>query len=905
MGRLLGAARQGRGSAAVVRGEAGIGKSALLASMRARAEDFTVLDARGLQAESELPFAALADLVRPALSRLDGLPERQAAALRGALALGPPVDSDRFAVAAATLSLLASVADEGCVLAIVDDAHWIDGASREALLFAARRVEADPVLMVFAVREGEGESFDGSGLPEIAVGPLDQDASGKLVEELTGGGATAAVRAEIVAASGGNPLALVEMARSLTDAQLRGDEALGESLHTAATVERAFLRRTAVLSDGARAALLVAAAGSSDQLGEIQSACSLAGIDPDGLREAEHAGLLARDGGIEFRHPLLRSAVYRDATAEQRRRAHAALAQAVGAAASRERRAWHLAAAAEGPDDAAADALEETAASARGRGALAAAARALERAADLSAGDDTRARRLFEAASNAYLAGASTQARRLLDSVPAPRSDPLLRADVEHLYGQVDMWDGHTDAAHRRLTAAAVEVQPDDPRRAALMLADGSLAALLSGSIQTGIGIARHAHRLAADLAADVSAVTAPILANGLLLAGEVEEGLPLLGVWDRIPVEQRPPTALIQIAPPLTWIEAYDDTRAMLDGLIGVGRDLSSPSILVPALWNLAELDLRMGRWNEAYANCTESVSLAETTGQGPHLSLAFMARVEAGRGLEDECRAHAGQAVALGRDLGSGAALAYGLSALGLLELGLGRSATTIETLEGLADALDGMGVHEPAVVPFMPDLIEAYVLQGRLDEARSRLASLGRQAERTGFAWTNAVTARCAGLLADDGSYDEAFEHALDWHARVQQPFERARTQLCYGERLRRGRRVCEAREQLRLALDEFERLGAAPWAGKALSELRATGERRRSRGSETSELTPRELQVALVVAEGATNREAAASLFLTVKTIEFHLGQIYRKLGVRSRTELAHRMASGDRLEIAQT
>src|SRR5215213_7813321 len=258
---LLQAARTGRGSSAVLRGEAGIGKSALMGNARERADDFTVLAARGLQAESELSFVTLADLLRPALGAIDDLPGRQAAALKGALALGPPVDSDRFAVAAATLSLLARVAEAGPVLVLVDDAHWIDGASREALLFAARRLEADPVVVLFAIREGEGESFEDTGLRTLVVGPLDEDASGALVEDLTSGRAAATVRAELAVATGGNPLALVEMAGSLTPAQLTGQEALGESLPAATSVERAFLRRTAALSDGARAALLVAAAG--------------------------------------------------------------------------------------------------------------------------------------------------------------------------------------------------------------------------------------------------------------------------------------------------------------------------------------------------------------------------------------------------------------------------------------------------------------------------------------------------------------------------------------------------------------------------------------------------------------------------------------------------------------------
>jgi DNA-binding CsgD family transcriptional regulator len=897
--RMLDAARAGTGCALVIRGEAGIGKSALLAHARANAAGFRVLSARGLQAESELPFAALSDLLRPVLGAIDELPDRQAAAVRGALALGPPIESDRFATAAASLSMLATAAERSPLLMLVDDAHWIDGASLEALMFTARRLGSDPMVALFAIREGETDAFEDSGLAELVVGPLERDPSDRLLGDLTGDRASASVRGRLFQATGGNPLALVEVAESLSTAQLSGDEQLDELLPAAATVERVFLRRIEHLSEASRDALLVAAVGASDRGTEVEVACALAGADPAALREAEDAGLVRRAGEtIEFRHPLLRNAVYRSASPEERHRAHRALAQAVDPRRAAERRAWHLAAAADGMDADAASALVEAAEDARRRGALTVAARALERAAEVTPDHTTRARLRYDAATNWRLAGDSPRARSLLGRSAEGDLDPLLRADIEHLLGQIAMWEEQPRVARPRLEAAANGVESHDTTRAAAILTDASLAALLSGDIPGGIGLGRRAHELAKGRH-ELLAMTGPLLANGLLLSGAPEEARALLMTYDAIPADKRPPAALIQIAPPLTWIEEYDKARSFLEDLIRKGRELSSPSILVPALWNMTELEYRVGRWDQGYAAGSEAVSLARDSGQMLHSGLAFVARIEAGRGLEADARAHAEEAFALSDQVGYGAGIAYSLAALGLLELGLGRTDAAVERLLQLDAALGGMGVYEPTVVTSLPDLIEACVRAGRPGDAEAGLRRLTDSAERSGFAWSNATAARCAGLLAGDDAYESCFERALGWHGRVSQPFEQARTQLCFGERLRRGRRVADARDQLRAALAGFEQLGAAPWVERAQLELNATGERRRPRGPETDDLTPREMQVALLVAQGSTNRETAAALFLTTKTIEFHLSQIYRKLGLRSRTELAHRMAAEHR------
>ena len=888
-------AQAGIGSAVLVRGEAGIGKSALLDFAQSSRNGFEVLTARGVQAESELPFAGLADLLRPVVGQIAELPEPQRLALSGAFAIGPPAAGDRFAVAAATLGLLARVADDHPLMCVVDDAHWIDDASREALLFAARRLGADPVVMLVAVRDGETDAFDDSGLPEVSVGALDRDSADALIVRTSDGRASPEVRARLYEATAGNPLALVEMTESLSDDQLNGQTFLGEDLPPAERVERAFVQRVAMLGGDGPAAMLVAAAGGSDRLVEVEAACQTLGIDPAALVAARRQGLLRGDDDVELRHPLLRSAVYRAADVAERRRAHAALADAVRGPSADERRIWHLAAAAHDVDEQVASALAEVGRAAASRGGLATAARALERAARLTPDDDVRARRLYEAAQRRHLTGASKAARALLEEAAALSPDELLMADIDLLRGQIETWQGEMQTATARLTAAAERIAPLDHTRQMLLLIDASLAALLSGQIPAGTELARRAHAVATELDDGSAAVTGPLLGNGLLLSGQVAEGLPLLLSYEAIPAEQRDPAATIQIVPPLTWVEEYGRADALLRRLIEQGRARSSPSMLVPALGNLAELDFRRGRWQAGYAEAAEALSLArDGAGQMLHVALIFVCRFEAARGLEAECRAHVQEGLTAAMALQYGAAIAYTMGALGLLELGLGNAAEAAVILQQLEDALDGMGVTEPTVVTSRADLAEALIRSGRPEDARAVVDRLAADAEASGLAWPNATARRCAGLLAGADDYASCFEDALTWHARVTQPFETARTELCYGERLRRDRRPSEARRPLERAIATFERLGATPWSERARSELAATGERRQGRGPRADSLTPRELQVALVVAGGATNREAAASLFLTEKTIEFHLGHIYRKLGVRSRTELANRL-----------
>ena len=616
------------------------------------------------------------------------------------------------------------------------------------------------------------------------------------------------------------------------------------------------------------------------------------------LEAAAAAGIVTTVGGQpRFLHPLLRSAAYRATSADERRLAHRALADAAAGEQRDERRAWHRAAAASEPDESVAAELVENALVARQRGAHAAAASAFERAARLTVDDEWRAQRLLDAADDHRRSSRSEHAILLLQEAVEATNDPYRRADVQHLHGALETWRGDPLAAHTLLTTEAEPLRELDPRKAALMLADASWPCYLGGDIARGVATAEQACAVA-ERADDATRVLAAVmLAQGLILQGETTHGRELL---ERArPLLELPETArrapeLVQAAAHVfIWLEEYALARRLLGLVVDSARVESSPGALPYALAITSELDFRTGNWAAAYATATESLRLAQETGHANGLSfgLVGLARVEAAQGRSGDCRTHAAGAMELAA-FGVRSLVVYASSVLGHLEFALGHTTAAIEHLEQVSRGVERQGIGEPAVVPWAADLVEALLRAGRTDDAERVLGRLERQAQATGGRWAQAAAARCRGLVADEAELDAAFTAALDLHERTVGPFERARTLLCYGERLRRARRRTDAREPLRAALGVFERLGATPWTERTRMELEATGEQvRRSEEPAMRRLTPQELQVALVVARGATNREAGAALFLSPKTIETHLGRIYRKVGVRSRTELA--------------
>jgi DNA-binding CsgD family transcriptional regulator len=903
---LLAEARGGISGSLAIRGAPGIGKTALLRYAIGRGADMTVLRASGVESESDLPFSGLSDVLRPAMGLLDQIPRRQADALAGALAIGPPAAQDRLTILAATHRLLAASAEQRPILVAVDDAHWLDVSSRDALLFAGRRLQADRAALIFTARDGEPVEFNAPHVPDLVLEGIDQQACDGL---LAGSGAmelSPAVARTILRATAGNPLAIMEAASLLSQAQLAGHERFDEPLPLGTQMQRSFARRVGLLPTMTRAALVVVAASQSRAIDEVRRACEMLRIEPAALELAERERLIEKDGvRVQFAHPLMRSAAYHAAPPPERRAAHRALASVLAGETYASERAWQLAAAADGVDEEVARALDEAGRQARERTGHASASRAFERAARLTPEPEQRARRFLEAGSDAHFAGESARALRLLGEALPHAREAALSADIEHTRARVAMRTGSPAAARKILLATADMIEPHDPARAAMILVDATTTCFQEGDPEDGIvepalAIARRAHALGSPVGGLPDAAASGLLGKALVCAGRAAEGRPHL-IRCLAAMEQTDSlwvaVQLIQCAVVFLWLEEYENARRPVEALISRARAASLSGALAYPLCNLSEVEFRTGRWQEAFAAAAEAVGLARNLGQTATLQYALLclAWVEAGLGREQDCRRHAAAALELAGPGGITIA-GYAMAVLGLLELGLGNSEQAVEQLSGLLHvyATEGVDAVEQGLFQFMPNLIEAYVRAGARAEAESALETLQAAAVATRRNWTTATAARCRGMLAEV-SFDEHFEEALRLHALTPTPFERARTELCYGERLRRARRRTEARARLSRALETFEQLGAEPWAERAREQLRSAGEAvRRRAGPGLEQLTAQELDIALRVARGATNKEVAGAVYLSPKTVEAQLSRIYSKLGIRSRTELAHRL-----------
>ena len=895
--RVLEAAREGRSEVLVVRGEPGIGKTSLLEAAAERAADFTVLRARGVESEAELPFSGLLELLRPVAAQIDRLPEPQAGALRSALALGPTDGADRFAACAGTLGLLSLASEDRPVLVLLDDAHWLDSASREALAFAARRLRAEGVAMLWAARCEEMPLFSLAGLNELALGGLDESDARKLLEAVGSPPISPEAVDGLLEATRGNPLGLLEIPLLLNQAQRVGAEPIEQPLPVGPAVEQAFGRRLERLPERTQAALLVAAVSASPELGTIERALALEHESLAVLVPAENDGIVETVGGrLEFRHPLVRAAVHARATPAARRAAHRAVASALADGQRVDERAWHRALAAVGPDDAVAAELEAVGARAEAT-SWRAASRAFEHAAQLTPGGEARGRRLLSAARAAYTGGQLETAARLVpDAAGLLGSDPALQAEAEHLWGRVQSAQGESRPGAHRLEAGAERIEAIDPERAALMLVDAVVPWLELGEHARADQAAARAWDLPWPRGGRTELALSLAFGDVLAPQGRFSEAIELWLRGAELATDDDP-EALSRIAEAVFSAGEHERARATAERAVERARESSALGILPVALGVLVFADLRTGRLRHAAGAAGEAVDLVRALGQQGELgdALARLAWVEAMLGREDECRRHAAEGMKLLAGIDHDGPLSG--PAVGLLELGLGRPQEAVEAFEFTRRAR-GERMRGDAIVPrpVLANLIEAYVRAGRPDDARRDLAELSRQAEACGLPFARAAAARTSGIVEGE---EEHFLEALAWHERQPNAFERGRTLLCYGELLRRERRRADARSRLRAALSDFDDVGAASWAERARVELRATGERARRRVPDTrDELTPQELQVSALVAEGLTNREIAARLFLSPKTIETHIRHAFQKLGVRSRTELAVAFKSGD-------
>jgi DNA-binding CsgD family transcriptional regulator len=889
---LLDAARDSRSGVLVLRGQAGAGKSALLQDAVEQASDMQVLEARGIESEAELPFAGLHQLLRPILGRqVEGLPGPQATALRVAFGLEHGRGEDRFLVSVAVLSLLAEAAERRPVLCVVDDAHWLDEASANALVFVARRLEAEAVVLLFAARDGDRRRFGAVGLPELEIRGLDRVAVAALLAERAAVLVDPEVRDRLVEWTDGNPLALIELPSALTSDQLSGTQPLPPRLPLTDGVEHAFLERVRRLSNDAQALLMIAAAEDSGRQATVIAAAGALGAGVAALDAVEEAGLVrVRAGTITFRHPLVRSAVYQGATTSQRRQAHLALAGAADREGDADRRAWHLAAAAVEPDERVVRELDAAAERASGRGGFEAACAALERAASLTADPRSRARRLVAAAEHAWAAGQLDRTTGLLEAARPLATEPLLRANVGRLRGWFELSVGSVAAAQPILVQAALDAATVDPERARRILAGAAEAAWLESDRNAGAELRRVAARL--DPASSphdryFADLTAGFLAN---LEADQAAAVRLLTGAIELAGRLKDPDLLSLAAHHAFYVG--DDTAAhqLNVRVAAAARAGGKAAELLFTLPRLAQAELLCGRWAAAAASAGEAVRLAAETGQSAlsALPLAWLTLLAALKGEEDAFWSRVAETEQVA------AAYALGVFQSPVLDVLQWARAVQKSGTERPASAATLLGELSHPVIARMAalDAVEAAVHAGRRTAAMEQLKVLEAFATHTGAPWARARAAHAHGLLSEGHLAEGRFQEALGHHRRAGRPFERARTELAYGELLRRGRRRVDARAHLEAALDTFEHLGAAPWAERARAELRASGQAARPRDpSALWQLTPQELQVARFVARGLPTREVAAQLFLSPRTVEFHLRNVFAKLGITSRTQLA--------------
>jgi DNA-binding CsgD family transcriptional regulator len=893
--------------AVVLEGEPGIGKTVLLGQAMAEARSYRILAAAPAEAERELSFTGLMDLIEPVLEpAVTELPPPQRHALEVALLQRDTggSDPDPRAIGAGVLGVLRALARDGPLLIVVDDVQWLDGASQSALSFAVRRLQAEPVALLFGRRlDGEAEraplerSLAGERLRALQVGPLTLGAVQRILRERLGDALPRPVVRRVWQASAGNPFFALEIAQALQGRVASVEP--GQPLPVPENLARLVQDRVGALPPGALRVLWIVAAASTPTLGLLESAL---GTDIGPLLESAVDAKIVelRGDRIRFVHPLFASAVYSLIGEDERRELHLRLARLID---EDEERTRHLARTAEAPDEEAAAALEKAARKARSRGATSAAAELCEEALRLTAptSQDLARRRRIVASGYHFESGDTVRAIALLqEAVASARRGPT-RAECLSRLARIHVYEGDRRAAVELFRQALAEAG-DDP---GLRWDAEEGIAISQFLIREDLGRAAEHARSAVELAKrtrDPSHLAVAFGTRGLVagLRGESEEAAGALDAAVQLeeaaaqlrPVQQ--PT--FNLAVFFAWTDQFQASVSSLDTAyeraVMQGDDSSLPWIL--GYRSLGEWTL--GRWEQARRSAEEGYEIALQTGQPAQQALALASRalVAAGRGDEDRGRSDAESALVLSAEHDAMVATITGTWALGVLDLSLGKADEAHRRLAPLVERLEAAGVEEPGSMRFVTDEIEALILLGELDGAAALLDRTVNRARKLDRASVLAACARCEGLLAAAKRGIEAAEDALRGalreHARMTIPFDRARTLVALGSLLRRMGRKRDARATLEEAHAEFEQLGAVLWAEAARGELARIGGRAASRG----ELTPTEEKVAALVVEGRTNRQVAAALFVAERTVEYHLGNIYRKLGVRSRGELAGRL-----------
>jgi DNA-binding CsgD family transcriptional regulator len=888
--RLIGAARRGESGVLVVHGDPGVGKTTLVEHVLATAPDARVLRCAGVESEMELPFAALHQLCSPVLDGVDDLPEPQRDALGMVFGLREGDAPDRFLVGLGALSLLAGLGADRPLLCFVDDAQWLDHASAQTIAFVARRLLADPVVVFVAAR---GRPEDLAGLPEMELGGLGDHDARELLNTVLPFVLDREVREQVLAEAGGNPLALLELPRALSPGQLAGGFAISTTTPVSQRIEEAYRRRLAALPPDTRDLMLVAAAEPAGNPSVVLEAARALAIGPNAAAAAEADNLFEVGARVRFRHPLVRSCAYQAASSSARRRAHRALADATDPDLDPDRRAWHRAQATTGPDDDVADELEQTARRAQARSGYAAAAAFLERAAALTAEPRARAQRALAAAQAKHLAGAHRAAVDLLAAAEAGPLKEAQRAEADLLHAQIAYTERRGNDAPELLVRAARRLEPLDARGARDTDLDAVLAAHFAGRLARGAGLRGVAEAARAAPPAAEPPTASDLLMDGLataLIDGYVA-GAPLLQQAvrafsgpDVTPAEQLRwlwPAAHVAMA--LWDDESYEQLSARH---IAIGRASGLLAVLPTALTTRIVALAFSGELGAAHQLIGELRLLTEaievpTPSYGPLFVAGW-------RGRESEVADVTRAAIEENTARGEGAGLSFADYARAVLANGQGRYPDALVAATAIdAFASEGFVIYTAALV----ELIEAAARSGEAKRGAEAFERLSAATAAAGTDWAAGIAARSHALLSSDDECEPHYREAIDALTRTRIRPQLARAHLVYGEWLRRQNRRVDAREQLRVAHELLSEMGVEAFAERARRELLATGEVVRKRNVETlSDLTAQEAHIARLAAEGHTNPEIGAQMFISARTVEWHLRKVFTKLQVGSRREL---------------
>jgi DNA-binding CsgD family transcriptional regulator len=892
--QLIDAVRAGESRALVVAGEPGVGKTALLDYVAGHASGCRVVRATGVQSEMELAFAGLQQLCKPLLDYLDRLPGPQREALQTAFGLSAGPAPDRFLVGLAVLSLLSDAAGEQPLICLVDDEQWLDRASAQALGFAARRLEAESVGLVFAARQ---PSDDVAGLAELVIEGLREADARALLDSVLTGPLDERVRDLIVAETRGNPLALLELPRGLTPAELAGGFGFPGAAPISGRVEESFRRRVCVLPAQTRRLLMVAAADPTGDPGLVWRAAGRLGIGAEAAAPAAEAGLVEFGAWVVFRHPLVRRAVYRSASPLQRQEVHRALAEVTDPQADPERRAWHRAQAAPGPDKEVAEELERSAGRAQARGGLAAAAAFVERAALLTPEPDRRAQRLLAAARAKRDAGALDVALGLLVAVEAGPPDALRTAEVEQLRGQIAGQQRRSSDGARLLLSAARRLEPLDVAMARETYLEALTAAVWVGDLDRpgGVRAAAEAARAAppapeppraVDILLDALALrltegytaAAPALTRALELFLALDAGPDLeAGRWLWLAGASTSQMVAQELWDAEPW-------HALAACVAQFARDTGALVLLQFGLNFLAVPHLLAGELTTAARLIEEDRLIAEATGNPP-VAYAAMT-LAAWRGQEAPATELIEATVQEATARGQGRLVSLADYASAVLGNGLGRHDAARDAA-WRAFQRDPLG-YGPFIVP---ELAEAASRTGDVKLVRVALEWLSERTAVTPTDWSLGIEARVGAFLAEGDAAESLYRESIACLGRTRVRAELARSHLLYGEWLRRERRRADARAQLCIAHDMLDAMGIQAFAERARREILATGGTARKRTPETSgQLTAREAQVARLARDGLSNPEIGARLFISARTVQYHLGKVFTKLSISSRSQL---------------